>query len=239
MRNLRLEIEYRGTDYFGWQYQANKKTIQATIERVLAKILQEPVRIVGAARTDTGVHALGQIANFKTANDLPLAALFAGANSLLPDDIFIKNISLAPESFHARFDAVGKIYRYRILMVKSPLRRSLSWELTIPLSIAAMSKAKDSFFGRKDYSVFCPVKVENPWVDVERISLTPTGDELIIEIEADRFLYKLVRRIVGALVEVGRGKITEDDLIESFSKPPRIASFTAPPEGLVLVAVKY
>ncbi len=239
MRNIRLTIEYDGTDYFGWQYQTNKRTIQGTVEKVLHRILQEKVKLSGAARTDAGVHAFAQEANFKTRNPLPLRPLSAGINSLLPDDIVIKNISETVSNFHARFDARWRVYRYRIILGRSPLRNRFAWELTTPLDIGLLVSAKDIFLGPKDYSVFCPVKVKNPWVDIERITLTQTGDELTIELEADRFLYKLVRRIVGALIERGQNRRTEKEIADSFKHLPQKSLTTAPPQGLALVEVKY
>jgi len=237
MRNIRIDIEYDGTEYSGWQYQPNKRTIQGTIEEALEEIFREEIKIIGAGRTDAGVHALCQVANFKIDKDIPIENLRRALNSLLPPDIFIKRAMEVSMDFNARYDAKSKIYEYRILQGKSPLRRRYAWELSYKLNYEKMEEVKAIFPGKKNYGFFCQLS-KPAIVDVRGIGLTKKGDEIILRIEANRFLYKMVRRIVGALVDVGRGKIGAEDIVRSFDKGPN-PFITAPANGLILVEVKY
>lgn len=237
MRNIRIDIEYDGTEYSGWQYQPDKSTIQGTIEMALKRIFKQDIRITGAGRTDAGVHALCQVANFKIDKNIPLEKLQRALNSLLPRDIFIKKVIEVSMDFNARYDAKSKIYEYRILQGKSPLRRRYAWELSYKLNYKRMEGVKEIFLGKKDYGFFCELS-DSAMVDVKGMRLTKKEDEIILRIEANRFLYKMVRRIVGALVDMGRGKIEPEDIVRSFDKEPN-PFITAPANGLTLVEVKY
>jgi tRNA pseudouridine38-40 synthase len=238
MRNILLEIEYDGTNYSGWQYQPKKKTIQGSIETALNKLFQEPVNLFGASRTDTGVSALGQIANFHTNSRILVQKIQTALNSLLPRDIYIKNAYGVHLLFHARFDAKSKLYRYRIIFGRSPLHQRFAWELKYHLDLSKMKQASKLFLGEKDYCPFCAVKNENGIVNLTKINFIK-DDNLIIEIEANRFLYKMVRRIIGSLVDVGRDKITKNDIVKSLSGKKHHPSLVAPAAGLVLVNVTY
>lgn len=237
MRNIRIDIEYDGTEYSGWQYQPDKRTVQGAIEKALKRISERDIRITGAGRTDAGVHALCQVANFKLDKNIPVEELKRALNSLLPRDIFIKRAIEVSVDFDARYDTKSKIYEYRILPGRSPLRRRYAWELSYRLDYKRMERAKKIFLGKKDYGFFCELQ-ESAIVDVKGIKLTKQGDEIILRIEANRFLYKMIRRIMGALVDMGRGKIEVEDIVRSFGRDPNPFT-TAPANGLILVEVKY
>lgn len=247
MRNILLEIEFDGTDYYGWQYQPKRKTIQGTIEAVLQKILQEPVTLIGASRTDAGVSAKSQFANFITNSSLSVKAIQNGLNSLLPKDIYIRNAYSVHLLFNARFNAKSKVYRYQIIMGRSPIQQRFAWEIKYSLNVLKMEKAAKLFIGIKDYRPFCNIKIgqgktnqKDGIVNIKRIDIkSPEGKMIIFEIEADRFLYKMVRRIVGSLVEVGRGKRTENDIRLALVGKPHPPFLVAPAKGLILLTVKY
>ncbi len=238
MRNILLEIEYDGTNYFGWQYQPKRKTVQGSIETALNKILQEPVNLNGASRTDTGVSALGQIANFHTNSRISVQKIQTALNSLLPRDIHIKKAYGVHLLFHARFDAKSKLYRYRIIFGRSPVHQRLAWEIKYRLDLSKMERASKLFLGVRDYNLFCSVKNENGVVNISKIDLIK-NDDLIIEIEANRFLYKMVRRIIGSLVDIGRGKIAKNEIVKSLSGKKQHTFLVAPAAGLILVNVTY
>ena len=246
MRNLKLEIEYDGTNYAGWQVQNSRqssvvsrqlKTIQETIEKTLQKILQEKIKLIASGRTDTGVHALGQVANFKTNSAISTEKLQRALNGLLSDDISITKIEEAALNFHSRFSAKSKIYRYIILNQKarSALLRDRVYFYPFPLDIKLMRKTARSLTGRHDFKAFCSShsSAKNTVRTIKSIvikkscyGLWATDYGLItIDIQADGFLYNMVRRIVGRLIEVGRGKFS------SHSCP------TAPSSGLYLLKV--
>jgi len=245
MRNIKLTIEYDGTDYFGWQIQKRKRTVQGEITKTLERILKEKVRLTGAARTDSGVHALSQVANFKTRNEkLATNSLVRALNSLLPSDIVIKEVKEVPDNFHARYSASSKIYRYRILnrYFPSALERRFFWHIPGSLDWEKIREASKYFFGKHDFSLFS-VKGssrKNRQCTVRDFGVRRLKNFYILQIEADHFLYKMVRRIVGALIEVGRGKF-EPEYIKALldKKISTLRARTAPPHGLFLIEVKY
>jgi len=245
MRNIRLTIEYEGTDYFGWQIQKRKPTVQGEITKVLERILEEKVTLIGAARTDSGVHALSQVANFKTRNEkLTTESFIKALNSLLPSDIVIKEVKKVTDSFHARYSAKSKIYRYQILnqSLPSALERGFSWHIPEPLHWKKIREASKYFIGKHDFSPFSVTgsSRKNKQCTVKDFKIRKAKNLYILQIEADYFLYKMVRRIVGALIEVGRGKI-ESEYISPLllKKASTLRARTAPPHGLFLIKVKY
>jgi len=245
MRNIRLTIEYDGTDYFGWQIQKRKPTVQGEIKKVLERILEEKITLIGAARTDSGVHALGQVANFKTRNKKLTTDNFIKAlNSLLPSDIVIKEVKKVADSFHARYSAKSKIYRYQILkqLLPSALGRGFSWHIPQTLDWRKIREASKYFVGKYDFSPFSVTgsSRKNKQCTVKNFKIRKAKNLCILQIEADYFLYKMVRRIVGALIEVGRGKI-EPEYIRALlnGKASTLRAQTAPPHGLFLIKVKY
>jgi tRNA pseudouridine38-40 synthase len=243
--NIKLEIEFDGTRYFGWQFQPNRLTIQGTIEQALVKLYGVPVRITGAGRTDTGVSALAYAANFIAPRELKLSAIAAALNQCLPDDIRVRKAENAPDTFHARFDARSKTYRYTLVRQHSPLLARHAWEIGSPLDLALMRNAARVLSGEHDFAPFCRIAAGPELVKVKRVAITErrsslTGARLVrIEVEANRFLYKMVRRMVGALVDVGRGRFSPEELATAVRRSPRVQFSTAPACGLMLVKVRY
>ena len=244
MRNIKLTIEYDGTGYHGWQVQPEVRTIQGTIEGKLAQITGEQVRLIASSRTDTGVHALGQVANFKTHSLLDARSFLKALNSLLPEDIRVKDVEEVDETFHARFSAKGKIYEYRILNgeLPSPFHRHFSWFVPGRLDLARMREAAMKLVGRHDCSSFCSAGSMHatPVRDIHEVKVGRRRGFVVIRIEANAFLRQMVRNIVGTLVEVGRGKMTPcqfGGILEARDR--RATGIAAPAHGLFLVRVKY
>jgi tRNA pseudouridine38-40 synthase len=242
MQNYKIVLSYDGTDYHGWQSQPDKNTIQDTLEGVLAKIARKKIPVTGAGRTDAGVHALGQVANFKAALKMSDPELFKALNALLPDDIRILDIRRVPLDFHARREAKGKVYQYRIWRAAeiSPFicRYVLHWPY--PLDIRLMRAAARLFQRTGDYSGFSSNRLLPPVRNVVRSELRKKGDELVYTIEARGFLRYMVRTIVGTILEVGRGKVSLDKIERIFHDKERtLSSPTAPAKGLCLLKVIY
>jgi tRNA pseudouridine38-40 synthase len=244
MRNIKLTIEYDGTGYHGWQIQPNVETIQGTVEGKLAQITGEPVRLFASGRTDTGVHAMGQVAHFKTQSALDVLSFLKALNSLLPEDIRVKDVEEVDEAFHARFSAKGKVYEYRIFNgeLPSPFHRHYSWFVPGKLDLTSMRKAAMKLRGRHDFSSFCSAGSDHasPIREIYAIDVGMRGYLITIEVEANAFLKQMVRNIVGTLVEVGRRKLTPSqfaDILEARDR--RRAGLTAPAQGLFLVKVNY
>jgi tRNA pseudouridine38-40 synthase len=241
---FKVILEYDGTRYAGWQRQPDQATIQATVEETLAMVAQEPISIVGAGRTDAGVHALGQVASFRTNRTLSAADWLRALNGLLPKDICIKSVERAADEFHARYSAVGKLYEYRILNRphRSALDRHRLWHLRRYLDLDAMRAAAVTLVGLHDFSSFegSPTDNTDPMCRLDRLTLHREGDLIRIEAYADRFLRQMVRALVGTLVEVGAGKRDADSLKAVLAAQTRAAAGkTAPPQGLYLVRVDY
>ena len=246
MRNLKITIEYDGTDYAGWQIQKShtSKTIQETIEKALHKILQEKIRLIGSGRTDAGVHALAQVANFTTASKIGLGKLRRALNGNLPVDIRISKIEEVDFKFNSRFSAKSKVYRYTILnrAFSSPLLKNTTHFLHCPLNLALMQKEARAISGRHDFASFTASggKKRNPVKTIKKIKITRKNNLISIEIEADGFLYKMVRNIVGTLIEIGKGRFSKGSLKKILAaKDRKMAGPAAPARGLLLVKVKY
>jgi len=245
MPNLKLTIEYDGTDYAGWQTQhAKHRTIQQVIEDTLHTILRQDIKLIGSGRTDAGVHALGQVANFKTVSSLPVERLKKALNALLPDDIVIRSIEEVEPSFHSRFSAKTKAYRYAILNRDHPsaLLRTRVHFCPHPLDIARMKKEAFCLLGRHDFKAFqaSSKREKNPVKTIKKLAIRREGDVIYFDIEADGFLYNMVRNIVGTLIEAGRGKFEKGYLKKLLlSKDRKLAGPTAPAKGLCLMKVGY
>jgi tRNA pseudouridine38-40 synthase len=244
-RNIRLLLEYDGTRYHGWQRQLDAVTIQQTLEEALRRLIGEQVALIGSGRTDAGVHALGQVANFRTASAIPLQAFHKGLNSLLPKDIAVLSASEAEPSFHARKSARAKTYEYRILNRpnRSPLHHHYSWWIAPPLNLAAMAGAAAVLPGEHDFTAFRASGSDNH-NPVRRVLATTwrdwPGGWLSFTITATGFLRGMVRSLVGTMAEVGRGKAPPTRLAELLTSGARhLAGPTAPPQGLYLVEVFY
>jgi tRNA pseudouridine38-40 synthase len=246
-RTLRLTIAYDGADFAGWQLQANARTVQGVIEEGLAQLCGRALRPMAAGRTDSGVHASGQVLSLPLPEevDLPVKAFMHGLNRLLPEDVAVLDAVEAPAGFDARRDAVSKHYRYRILnrTTRHPLLRRTHWLIYQPLAIEPMREAAALLVGRHDFAAFrasdCQAKTTVRHLD--RLALDRgVADELIFEVEGKAFLKHMVRNLVGTLVEIGRGLRSAQD-IEALvaSRDRRLAGRTAPAHGLTLLSVRY
>ncbi len=243
--NFKLTIEYDGTGYHGWQRQKNARTIQETIESAISVMVKAPVRLTGSGRTDAGVHALGQAANFHCDKNLPPEAFVAGLNSLLPDDIVIRGCERVADEFHAQYDAKLKTYCYRILNrpIPSAICRQYAWFIPRPLDVTAMRKAAAHLVGTHDFSSFeasgSPRSHSHRTVHDARVFTQP-ADIICFEITATGFLRFMVRNIAGTLADTGLGKFTPEKFKEILTAQNRaLASPTAPAHGLFLVEVSY
>lgn len=244
-RNIRLTLEYDGTRYHGWQRQQNALSIQEVIEQALARITGEPVRLVASGRTDAGVHARGQVANFLTKSTAPPGAFMQGVNSLVPLDIAVLKAEEVHADFHARYDARWKTYEYCILNrpVRSPLHQLYNWWIPKPLDVAALVEAARALPGEHDFSTFRAAG-SRPGHAVRQVREAAwrerRGGRLDFRITANGFLRGMVRSLVGTMVEIGRGKFPPEYLREALEKRDRgLAGPTAPPQGLFLLGVEY
>jgi tRNA pseudouridine38-40 synthase len=242
--NIKLTIEYDGTNYHGWQVQATGETVQAVLERALSTFFGKPIRLTGSGRTDAGVHALGQVASFFCDREPDLHRLQRGLNALTADDITIKAVEIVPDAFDARRDGRSRVYEYRILNRPSPSPFCLkyAWHVHDPLDVAAMQEAIRCLEGEHDFSSFQAAGCDaaHPVRTVYRVSLEERNELLVFTIEATAFLRHMVRNIVGSLVEVGKGQRGLDSFAELLKARDRIkAGPTAPAQGLFLMEVKY
>ena len=243
MRNLRLDICYDGTRYRGWQRLPGVEgTIQGKLETALSRILQETVTVSGSGRTDAGVHAAHQIANFHCESPKSCEDILHELRRYLPEDIGIYSCQEASPRFHARLNATGKTYCYRIWNSEDPcvFERRYLWALPERLDVEAMDRAAQCLVGTHDFSCFCGnSKMKKSTVRrIDCISLTRQGQELLIAVTGNGFLQNMVRILVGTLVEVGTGQRGED-LDSLFGQKREKAGFLAPPQGLCLMEVTY
>jgi tRNA pseudouridine38-40 synthase len=245
MRNIKLIVEYDGTAYCGWQRQKNGLSIQQLLEEAICRITGEESRVIGSGRTDAGVHALGQVAHFHTTSRLGERNILMGINSLLPGDIAVREAREVDPSFHARFDVVSKVYIYKICNrpVRPALERNRAWFIWFPLDLEGIEGALELFHGVHDFTSFCSTHTDS--TDHIRtifdIGLKTDNSGMIqISLEADGFLRYMVRSIIGALVDIGRGRRSREDLAGILeAKDRRRAGLTAPPQGLFLKEVRY
>lgn len=242
--NLKITVEYDGTLYCGWQIQPNCESIQAVLERAISTFFGAPTRITGSGRTDAGVHALGQVANFFVEKDRDRFRILRGLNALTPPDITIKEVEVMPDCFDARRDGRSRVYEYHIFnrSTPSPFYLNRAWHLHEELNLAAMHEAIRCLLGEHDFSSFRAAGCEalHPIRNIYLTSLERRGESLVYTIEATAFLRHMVRNIVGTLVEVGRGLRTPQSFSELLQARDRTkAGRTAPPHGLYLVEVKY
>jgi tRNA pseudouridine38-40 synthase len=236
----KLVLEYDGTDFAGWQVQPDARSVQGEVTRALETVLREPVRVTGAGRTDAGVHALGQVASVTCDGD-PGGAL-RSINAVLPDDVVVLSAERVPDGFHARFDAVRRHYRYRLHRRPTALRRRTA---LVPVPFPdpeRMARAAERLSGHRDFASFASSVEpgETTKCRLERVEIVERGELVNVEVTANRFLRKMVRTLVGTLLEVGRGKQPPewvDDIIEARDR--RKAGPVVPPTGLFLVAVEY
>ena len=245
MRTIKLLIEYNGTKYQGWQVQPKGLTIQGVLEEKLGLLIGEAIQLFGSGRTDSGVHALGQVAHFKTENPMDIRSMQRALNSLLPPDIVIQKTEEVDEGFHARKHSKSKVYEYRILNrnLRSAFQWGFVWHIPQKMNFQEMEKATARLIGEHDFSSFrstgSPTRTTLRRVIRAEWKRGPNG-LIRFEIEANGFLKQMVRSIVGTLVEVGKGKINEEEFRRILeSKDRRKAGPTAPAQGLFLKEVKY
>ncbi|MBI3407643.1 MAG: tRNA pseudouridine(38-40) synthase TruA [Planctomycetes bacterium] len=245
MRNLKLTISYDGADFNGWQTQPGFRTVQETLETAIAQIAgKERIRVNAAGRTDAGVHASGQVANYFTTSHLDAATMLRAINAHLPADVAIRAVEEVPQSFDANHDAVRKLYRYVIHdgPVPSPFLRRYCCQSRHPLDAAVMARAAVPLRGRHDFHSF-----ETDWPNrmssvrtITHLAVNRAGDYIWIDVEADGFLYNMVRAIAGTLMNVGRGYWPECKVAEILASTDRKqAGPTAPAQGLFLMRVDY
>ncbi len=245
-RNIKLTLEYDGTNYHGWQSQSpsNVPTIQDTLEQALKTLCHEDLRTLSSGRTDAGVHALGHVVSFKTSSTIPSVAWAPALNHLLPRDIRVLASEEVSADFHARYSALAKTYKYRILSrrAETALYRNYAWHVQVPLNVLRMRKAIGFFVGKHDFSAFrgagCSAK--SPVRTMKSAVIRRTGEFIELIFEADAFLRYMVRNISGTLVEVGLGRFSPDDVQHMLhARDRRMAGKTAPAQGLYLVKVAY
>ena len=241
---VKLVLEYDGTCYAGWQRQPDQPTIQEAIERAIQQVRQINVSVIGAGRTDSGVHARGQVASFRTELDWPASNWMRALNAVLPKSIAVRSSTLMDDRFHAQHDARGKLYTYRILHrpARPTIDRAFAWHIYRPLNDVAMQQAAATLIGLQDFSSFEGSLTDNtnPICNLQRLAVIRQDDQILIEAYADRFLKHMVRAIVGTVVEVGLGNRPPDSLTEVFRARDRSAAGqTAPPQGLCLMRVDY
>jgi tRNA pseudouridine38-40 synthase len=237
-------LEYDGSAFSGWQTQTHVRSVQQVVNSALAIVADEVISTAAAGRTDAGVHACGQVIHFDSSASRNLRSWQLGTNSNLPPDVALQWVREVPDSFHARYSAVARTYRYVILQrdVRSPLDRQRAWHLRNPLDEERMSAAGQHLLGEHDFSAFrgAGCQAESPVRRIERLVVTRSGDHVHIEVRANGFLYHMVRNIVGALARVGAGAAEPGWLGALLAgRDRRLGAPTAPPEGLYLAGAHY
>lgn len=245
--NYKMVIAYDGTQYSGWQIQLNATSIQALLQEAIKTLLRHEVVVIGSGRTDAGVHALGQVAHFKCYQSIDLFRFSRSLNALLPNDIRILHIEQVPLTFHAQLSAMRKTYHYHLYLdhVQSPFRRQHSWHVHEKLDLSILENAATLYVGTHDFTSFANeahrgCAAHDPVRTLSRLDLLYEEGGVRLELEADGFLYKMVRNIVGTLVEVSSGKRKLEEIRSIFAaKDRRLAGQAAPPHGLFLIKVDY
>ena len=249
MPRFKLTIEYAGTRYSGWQIQKNARTVQGEIDRAVRTVTgRKDFELYGSGRTDAGVHALAQVAHLDVSTSLPPDTLRRRVNDELPSDINILSAVVVPHRFHARHDAVSRRYVYQIARRRTAFAKAYVWWVKEPLDVERMRRAADAFVGHARLPVVYGHgrgrrrrdRSKSTRVLIERLEIAEDGDLILVGIEGSHFLWKMVRRIVGVLVEIGRGALEPEaaaEFLTTESKAP--ARLTAPPSGLFLERVRY
>lgn len=244
-RRVKLTVSYDGTDYCGWQVQPNGITVEEVLNKVISKVTGEDIHIIGASRTDSGVHALGNVAVFDTDSSIPPERMAYALNQKLPDDIIIRHSCEVPSDWHPRYqDHVTKTYEYHIYnsTMSNPLKRRYSSHVSFPLDVEAMKRGAAYIIGEHDFVSFCNIKtnVEDTVRTVYSLDILQNGEDITIRITGNGFLYNMVRIIAGVLIRVGRGFYEPERVKEILDEKVRTAAgVTAPANGLVLVEIKY
>lgn len=242
MNNYKLKIQYDGTNYAGWQLQENAVTVQQKIIEAIEVLTKEKVNLIGSGRTDAGVHALGQVANFKIDRELDIYRFSHSLNAILPKDISVTNIEKKSEDFHSRFDAKKRSYIYLISKIKSPFYYPYSWYYHESANIAKLRKLSESLVSELDFTSFARknTETENKVCEIFQINWRESKEFIIFFVEANRFLHGMVRTMVGTLLKLVKEKEGERLLTEILNQKDReAAGEAAPARGLFLYKVKY
>lgn len=247
MRKYKIILAYDGTSYCGWQIQPNGTTIQEVLQNKLGIILRMPIEVVGASRTDSGVHALNQTAHFSYSEELNSFRFLAAINGVLPNDIRVRSLEQVSDDFHARYSAQNKLYHYHINLNKfqDPFRKLYSWHFPEKVDISLLEEASAHFIGTRDFTSFANepgagASARNPIRTLRSLQIIQDGDGLRLEFEGDSFLYKMVRNITGTLIEVAKGKRNVSEIPDILAaKDRRQAGRAAPPHGLFLARIDY
>ena len=244
MKRIKLTIAYDGTNYCGWQIQPNGITIEEILNKALSEMTGEEILVIGASRTDSGVHAMGNVAVFDTDTTIPAEKIAVALNQRLPDDIVITKSEEVPLDFHPRYCNCSKTYEYHIINTRIPIptKRLTNYFVSYVLDIDKMRQAASYLVGEHDFVSFCNVRtdVENTVRTITALDIITNGNEITIRITGNGFLYNMVRIIVGTLIRVGRGFYEPEKVKEILeAKDRKAAGVTAPAHGLVLVEIKY
>lgn len=242
MRNICLTIEYDGTAYHGWQRQENALSIQEVVEEALAKLTRERIRVIAAGRTDTGVHARGQVINFNVKKDLSIHQFEEGMNSYLPADIVVKSAVEVPVDFHSRFSARKRTYHYYILPERTAVFRNLCWQYFQKFDVGKLFALPEIVIGKHDFSAFSKVQtdVKHKFCEVFDSVWVQEKPFLVFQITANRFLHGMVRTLVGTMMEIARGYFQFEDFSRIMESRDRgLAGAAAPAQGLFLEKVIY
>jgi tRNA pseudouridine38-40 synthase len=243
MPTYRLTLEYEGTRYSGWQAQGNtQKTIQGHLLRAARDVFGGEVEIGGAGRTDAGVHASGQVAHLRSHQGVDALQLTRKLNDLLPHDISILDMVRTRDTFHARHDAVSRVYLYQIATRRTAFAKPFVWWIKDRLDVEAMQQCAANIAGRHDFSAFTDKRLkeeDSRIVVVERCELARAGELILVRIAASHFLWKMVRKLISYFVEVGRGSIVADDIVSRLHANAEGWAPTAPPSGLFLEGIVY
>ena len=244
MRRVKLTIAYDGTNYCGWQIQPNGITIEEIVNKALSKLTGEKIVVIGASRTDSGVHAMGNVAVFDTETTIPPERVAMAVNRILPEDIVVVKSEEVPLDFHPRYCDCEKTYEYHIVNTRIPIptKRLTNYFVSYELDLDKMREGASYLIGEHDFASFCNIKtdVESTVRTVKELEILENGEEITIRISGNGFLYNMVRIIVGTLIRVGRGfyePVQVKEILEA--KKSKAAGVTAPPHGLMLMEIRY
>jgi tRNA pseudouridine38-40 synthase len=244
MKNIKLLLEYDGTNYVGWQKQPKGETVQKKVEDAIYRLTDKRVEVIGCSRTDSKVHAKGYVCNFKTDSNIPVEKFREALNHILPEDISVINSSQVDDDFHSRYNSKGKMYCYTILntAVRMPICRNFSYHYKKNLNIEKMNDGAKFFIGTHDFEAFRNVgsSVKTTTRTISKVDIVKDENYIKVYIAADGFLYNMVRIIIGTLIDVGNDKIKSEDIPKIIlSKERKKAGKTCPPQGLCLIEVYY
>jgi len=241
--NIQLIIAYDGTHFLGWQKTSDGPTIEGTLQQVLEQIYQEPLLLQAASRTDRGVHATGQVVSYRTKKERDLKKIQFSLNQMLPPTIRIRAIKEVADDFHPTLDAIEKEYHYFVTtsLIQSPFDRCFAWHCYYPFDLEKMKQAASSLLGTCNFSAFCNVSVsqsQEKVCTIKALDIIQQEERLKMIIKGNRFLYKMARNLVGYLIDIGRGKIQNDQTLLK-KQDRKLSGITAPAHGLILKYVNY